>query len=427
MLESLHGIMTHGSRFSSDPKNVASDLDSPRRDAVRRTESRPGGARYPAQRAGTWPGRPDGPGDRREPGRFLAGRDSTAARARTRSGPPRSSARSWACRPKRINEFRNLDQGLWQGLQIDEIKRRNTKSVPAVDRRPGHDLPAPGRDRRAGDGADQGRPSGPCSAATRTRRSAWSSASRWPGWSPVTSGASPASSSTSAGPAANSNGSRSRPSCSATASPDLRAEPIRAMSPSPLDLGVASPSLRRRPRTTPGPDGSRARRRIEEMRGQTMDQRKGRPETPGTGTSSRNGSRSASGCDATGARPPSSASRSSRTCSSAPSATTTSASRPGNGSSSSWIRIPSRSGTPTCTRSTPSASTTAGRIRSGSRPSRPDGAQGGGRRRPGVHPGHPDRLRRHGQQLHHGQHGLGRRREADPRRSRKRPASGCRW
>ena len=30
-------------------------------------------------------------------------------------------------RPKRINDFRNLDQGLWQGLQIDEIKRRNTK------------------------------------------------------------------------------------------------------------------------------------------------------------------------------------------------------------------------------------------------------------------------------------------------------------
>jgi broad specificity phosphatase PhoE len=30
-------------------------------------------------------------------------------------------------RPKRINEFRNLDQGLWQGLQIDEIRRRNTK------------------------------------------------------------------------------------------------------------------------------------------------------------------------------------------------------------------------------------------------------------------------------------------------------------
>ena len=30
-------------------------------------------------------------------------------------------------RPKRLDEFRNLDQGLWQGLQIEEIKRRNTK------------------------------------------------------------------------------------------------------------------------------------------------------------------------------------------------------------------------------------------------------------------------------------------------------------
>jgi broad specificity phosphatase PhoE len=30
-------------------------------------------------------------------------------------------------RPKRIDELRNLDQGLWQGLQIDEIKRRNTR------------------------------------------------------------------------------------------------------------------------------------------------------------------------------------------------------------------------------------------------------------------------------------------------------------
>jgi broad specificity phosphatase PhoE len=30
-------------------------------------------------------------------------------------------------RPKRIDEFRNLDQGLWQGLQVDEIKRRNSR------------------------------------------------------------------------------------------------------------------------------------------------------------------------------------------------------------------------------------------------------------------------------------------------------------
>jgi broad specificity phosphatase PhoE len=32
-----------------------------------------------------------------------------------------------AIRPKRIDDFRNLDQGLWQGLQIEEIRRRNTK------------------------------------------------------------------------------------------------------------------------------------------------------------------------------------------------------------------------------------------------------------------------------------------------------------
>jgi broad specificity phosphatase PhoE len=30
-------------------------------------------------------------------------------------------------RPRRIDELRNLDQGLWQGLQIEDIKRRNTK------------------------------------------------------------------------------------------------------------------------------------------------------------------------------------------------------------------------------------------------------------------------------------------------------------
>jgi broad specificity phosphatase PhoE len=30
-------------------------------------------------------------------------------------------------RPKRLEELRNLDQGLWQGLQLDEIRRRNLK------------------------------------------------------------------------------------------------------------------------------------------------------------------------------------------------------------------------------------------------------------------------------------------------------------
>jgi broad specificity phosphatase PhoE len=30
-------------------------------------------------------------------------------------------------RPKKMDDLRNLDQGLWQGLQIEEIRRRNTK------------------------------------------------------------------------------------------------------------------------------------------------------------------------------------------------------------------------------------------------------------------------------------------------------------
>jgi len=35
--------------------------------------------------------------------------------------------RAVGLRPKKIDELRNLDQGLWQGLQRDEIKRRNLK------------------------------------------------------------------------------------------------------------------------------------------------------------------------------------------------------------------------------------------------------------------------------------------------------------
>ena len=30
-------------------------------------------------------------------------------------------------RPRRVDELRNLDQGLWQGLQVEEIKRRHQK------------------------------------------------------------------------------------------------------------------------------------------------------------------------------------------------------------------------------------------------------------------------------------------------------------
>jgi broad specificity phosphatase PhoE len=35
--------------------------------------------------------------------------------------------RALGVRPRRIDDLRNLDQGLWQGLQLDEIRRRNLK------------------------------------------------------------------------------------------------------------------------------------------------------------------------------------------------------------------------------------------------------------------------------------------------------------
>lgn len=38
-----------------------------------------------------------------------------------------SISRVLGLRPKRLEELRNLDQGLWQGLQLEEIKRRNLK------------------------------------------------------------------------------------------------------------------------------------------------------------------------------------------------------------------------------------------------------------------------------------------------------------
>lgn len=35
--------------------------------------------------------------------------------------------RALRLRPKRVDGLRNLDQGLWQGLQLDEIRRRNNR------------------------------------------------------------------------------------------------------------------------------------------------------------------------------------------------------------------------------------------------------------------------------------------------------------
>ena len=85
-------------------------------------------------------------------------------------------------RPKRIDEFRNLDQGLWQGLQIDEIKRRNTKLFRQWIDDPATICPPQGETVESAMGRIKAA-FRPLFGAIRTRRSAWSSASRWPGWS----------------------------------------------------------------------------------------------------------------------------------------------------------------------------------------------------------------------------------------------------
>ena len=64
----------------------------------------------------------------------LAGRLAGEALAALYCGPGESVGRTAdavgraiGLRPKRVDELRNLDQGLWQGLQVDEIRRRNLK------------------------------------------------------------------------------------------------------------------------------------------------------------------------------------------------------------------------------------------------------------------------------------------------------------
>ncbi len=64
----------------------------------------------------------------------LAERERDAPLSALYCGPGESVTRTAAVvgkalglRPKRIDDFRNLDQGLWQGLQIEEIRRRNTR------------------------------------------------------------------------------------------------------------------------------------------------------------------------------------------------------------------------------------------------------------------------------------------------------------
>lgn len=88
-------------------------------------------------------------------------------------------------RPKRIDEFRNLDQGLWQGLQIDEIKRRNTKLFRQWIDDPETICTLRARRWNVRWGASR-RPFARYSSGITTMPSGWSSPSRWPGWSPAT-------------------------------------------------------------------------------------------------------------------------------------------------------------------------------------------------------------------------------------------------
>jgi broad specificity phosphatase PhoE len=64
----------------------------------------------------------------------LAGRLAGLELAALYCGPGESAVRTaeavgraLGLRPKRLDDLRNLDQGLWQGLQREEIRRRNAK------------------------------------------------------------------------------------------------------------------------------------------------------------------------------------------------------------------------------------------------------------------------------------------------------------
>ena len=320
-------------------------------------------------------------------------------------------------RPKRINEFRNLDQGLWQGLQIDEIKRRNTRLFRQWIEDPATICPPQGETvERAMERIKAA--FRPLLRRHRTRRSAWSSASRWRGWSPAICGASPASSSTSAGPAATSNGSRSRRCSCGTAPPDRRSPSAPRPRPAPARprrrFGGRTRGLPRRTAGRMPEDSTPAADRGDEdsddgPAGRTLGERLARA------LRAEDASRTGSGCAATAARRPCSASRSSRTCCVCPECNH-------HFRVSAVERIDQLLDTDT--------------FEEWFADLQPGDPLGFNDRRPypervkaeqaatglkeaavvgqGFIQGHPDRLRHHRQQLHHGEHGLGRRREADP-------------
>src|ERR1700761_7925617 len=51
----------------------------------------------------------------------------SGARSQSAVRTAEAVGRSLGLRPRRVDELRNLDQGLWQGLQVDEIRRRHMK------------------------------------------------------------------------------------------------------------------------------------------------------------------------------------------------------------------------------------------------------------------------------------------------------------
>ena len=156
-LEVRESTAVRSGRQESDCRIDGTSITDPARgDALRRAEPRPGHPRHPPERAracrGGSPGRIAGRGacdGRRSPALYCGPGESVVRTAEI-------VGKALGLRPRRIDDLRNLDQGLWQGLQIEEIKRRNTKALPPVDRRSHDHLSAPGRDRRGRHGAGQG-------------------------------------------------------------------------------------------------------------------------------------------------------------------------------------------------------------------------------------------------------------------------------
>ena len=338
-------------------------------------------------------------------------------------------ARALGLRVRRLEELRNLDQGLWQGLQIDEIRRRNLKLFRQWQEDPRTVCPPLGETVESALTAS-GRCSSPSCASIATRPSAWSSPSRSLASSPVTSVATRTSSCSTPSPPVASNGSRSSPMPGPTDPPP---EPGPARLPAVMDPALIEhrPSARpmeqlttpladvRSPAPTGSPDGASSpmaakrdaspgiragldrgqegpRRGLDALRGLRGD-----PLPQGGRAQPR---ASAPQCDHHFTVP----------------ARDRIAQLLDTDTFEEWF-ADLRPGDPlgfNDRRPYPD------RVVAEQAADRPDR---GRPRRPGVHQGHPPRLRPHRLRLHHGEHGLGRRREADPGHRAGDPPEASRW